>query len=302
MSPEGFSDLVRRVLEEDPAASQHLPRKMDKIWENFVWGVFLDQNRLEAEANYVYDVVDDARLFEPSTVKRLGIKWGERVHEVCQKELRNVAGRKRGILQAVTLPSSVEKATRCILECVSYFETLSPELIRERTKTLEGTNDLVAEIAYPQSEAHIFNIGLTKTILWLQSFGLGNHLCPPSRQAMNFVEEDLGVRLGREFEDDMGVWAYYFAPFLSQITKVKEEVEKSLKITITERDIGKAIWYYKSCQTLVASLRQGLKSRLTPKVLLEFLDTRRWTLPDLAERLTDIDEIDSLREDLKRFI
>jgi len=216
--------------------------------------------------------------------------------------MRSVVGRKRGILQAVTYDLSVEKATRCLLESVRYFETVTPKVIRERTQTREATNDLMTEIAYPQSKDHVFNIGLTKTILWLQSFGLGNHLCPPSRQSMKFVEEDRGVRLGREFEDDMGVWGYYFAPFLGEITKVAKEVEKALNMPVTERDIGKAIWYYKSCQTLVASLRLGLKSRLTPKVVLDFLDLRKWTLDDLAERLTNIDEIDELCEDLKRFV
>jgi len=83
MLPKGFKDLVKRVLEEDPATSRRLPRAMDTIWRNFVWGVFLDQNRLEAEANYVYDLIDDAGLFEPSTIKRLGIKWGEKMCKIC---------------------------------------------------------------------------------------------------------------------------------------------------------------------------------------------------------------------------
>lgn len=46
MLPKGFKDLVKRVIEEDPATRRKLPRKMDTIWKNFVWGVFLDQNRL----------------------------------------------------------------------------------------------------------------------------------------------------------------------------------------------------------------------------------------------------------------
>ena len=302
MLPEGFEDLVRRVIEEDPATSRYLPRSKHEIWKNFVWGVFLDQNRLEAESNYVYDVVDSAGLFEPSKVRKLGIRWGDKMCKVCRREMRNVDGRKRGILQAVVHESSVEKATRCILESVRYFENITPSVIRKRTLTQEGTNELMTEIAYPRSEDHIFNIGLTKTILWLQSFGLGNHLCPPSRQAMKFVEEDLGIRLGREFEDEMGVWGYYFAPFLSEITKVAKKVEKTLNIPVTARDVGKAIWYYKSCQSLVATLRQGLKKLLTPRVLLDFIDSRKWSLSDLAKRLTDIDEIDVLREDLRTFV
>lgn len=40
--------------------------------------------------------------------------------------------------------------------------------------------------------------------------------------------------------------------------------------------------------------------------MLEFLDSRKWNLNDLAERLTNIDEIDELRaqvySDLKRVV
>lgn len=301
MLPEGFEDLVKRVLKEDASASRSLPRSKTDIWKDFIWGVFLDQNRLEAEANYIYDTVDSAGLFEPETVKKLGRKWGDKLCEVCEKEMRHVSGRKRGILQAVTTDESVERATRCILEANAYFDNVTPSTIRNRTLNQKETNELMTEIAYPGSSKHIFNTGLTKTILWLQSFGLGNHLCPPSRQAMNFVEEDLGYRLGRNFEDEMGVWSYYF-PFLGRIKEVARIVEKSLKTPVTERDVGKAIWYYKSCQSLVATFRQGLKRLLTPKVLLEFVDSRKWTLRDLAARITDIDEIDSLREDLRRFV
>jgi len=301
MLPEGFEHLVRRVIKEDPATIRCLPRSKSEIWKNFVWGVFLSENRSEAEANYGYDVVDSAGLFEPSTIRKLGIKWGDKMIEVCQSEMRNVHGRKRGILQAVTHESSVEEATRCILESLRYFENITRSVIRDRTLTREATNEFMTEIAYPRSSKHIFNIGLTKTILWLQSFGLGNHLCPPSRQSISFAEQDLGMRLARELDDEMGVWGYYFT-FLSKITEVTREIEKSLKTSVTERDVCKAIWYYKSCQSLVATLRRGLKKRLTPKVLLEFLDTRKWILQELAKRVTDIEEIDVLREDLRRFL
>lgn len=62
--------------------------------------------------------------------------------------MKSVVGRKRGILQSVTHDLSVEKATKCILESVRYFETVTPKMIRERTQTREATNALMTEIAY----------------------------------------------------------------------------------------------------------------------------------------------------------
>lgn len=54
---------------------------------------------------------------------------------------------------------------------------------------------------------------------------------------MKFVEEDRGVRLGRDFEDDMGVWGYYFTPFLSEITKIAKEVEKALNLPVDRKSV-----------------------------------------------------------------
>lgn len=113
-----------------------MPSSKREIWDNFVWGVFLDQNRLEAEANYVYDVIDSAGLFEPATVKKLGVNWGDEMCKECEREMRSVNGRKRGILQAVTNEASVEKATRCLLESVGCPSPFLSARVRKECDSL----------------------------------------------------------------------------------------------------------------------------------------------------------------------
>jgi hypothetical protein len=303
MIPEGFENLVKKVLAEDPASERELPDSFNEIWNNFAWAVFLDANRSDAEVNYLYDVFNRVGLLNLRTIRRLGLEWTERIRETCQREIKGVTGRKEGLLKAMTHEALLEKATRCILESAEYFSQVSPEIIRERTGSQGETDELVTEIAYPNSPSHIYNIGLTKTILWLQSFGLALHAVPPSRQVLSFAEEDLEVDfMPRRYEDDeLGLWSYYF-PLLKKMDEISVELGRSLKMPVTPRDVGKAIWYYKSCQSLVAQFRTGLKWKLTPKVLLRFLAIRGWTLGDLADRIGNIDEIDELANDLRTFI
>jgi len=300
--PDGFTCLVEKVLDEDPASSRSLPAAVEEIWRDFAWYAFLDQNRQEAEVNYLYEIVDSAGLLEPATIRRLGMSWGDELTEVCERAIPTTEGRRRGILQAAMNADSVDRARRCVFESVRYFENLSPAAIEERASTPAGTTDLMTEIAYPNSCEHIYNIGITKAVLWLQGYGFANHLCPPSRQALNFVQEDLGIALRPGFGEELGIWSQYFAPFLREIARVSRMVENELGRPVTVRDVGKAIWYYKSCQSLVAMLRKGLKNQLTPRIVCEFADENRWSLHDLAERITDIDEIDNLREQLCNYL
>lgn len=99
-------------------------------------------------------------------------------------------------------------------------------------------------------------------------------------------------------DDELGIWSWYF-PLSKKIDEVSEELSSKLAIQVTPRDVGKAIWYYKSCQSLVSQFRSGLKWRFTPQTLLKFLSYRRWTLGDLADRIGDIDEIDLLASELR---
>jgi len=285
MIPEGFEDLVRKVIEEDPASERELPDNLNEIWDNFAWSIFLDANRSDAEVNYLYNVFSRYGLLSLGTIRRLGLEWRERIRETCKHEIRRVTGRKEGLLKAMTHEASLEKATRCMLESAEYFSQVSPQMTRERTSSRGETDELVTEIAYPNSPSHIYNIGLTKTILWLQSFGLALHAVPPSRQVLSFAEEDLEVDFmpQRYEEDELGLWSYYF-PLLKKMDEISVELRRSLKMPVTPRDVGKAIWYYKSCQSLVAQFRTGLKWKLTPKVLLKFLSFKGWTLEDLLIR------------------
>lgn len=74
------------------------------------------------------------------------------------------------------------------------------------------------------------------------------------------------------------------------------------EIGVTARDINSAIWFYKTPQSLIARFRTGLKWRFTPKTLLAFLEYKKWSLPDISNRLVDIDEIDNLALEIKVFM
>lgn len=304
--PPGFEELVGLVLEEDPASGRKLPRNSTRIWDVFTYDALFDANRSDAEVGYLHKVLGKHGLLELGSVLKQKTKWADEARKVAQKELTKLpSGRKRRLLSTFA-DSQAEDANRCLLEAANYFTTMkvSASFLRERTRNYGETSSFIVEIAYPNSIHHIFNIGLTKTILWLQSFGLALDFCPPSRQVIGFVDEDLGVKMKRslyvEDKELAEIWTDYFN-CIAKIRAVAQDLRDRLHKPIATRDVGMAVWYYKSCQSLIARFRAGLKRKFTPAVLMSFLNRNKWNLGELAERLCDIDEIDNLASALREF-
>ncbi len=71
---------------------------------------------------------------------------------------------------------------------------------------------------------------------------------------------------------------------------------------VTARDINSAIWFYKTPQSLLTRFKRGLKGRFTPRTLLNYLDYKKWVLPEMSWRMVDIDQIDELALDITTFM
>ena len=304
--PVGLERLVRLVVEEHPASDLAIPRTQAGIWEPFTYCAFIGANRLEAEASYLHQMMDSHGLLRMDEVLKHRIQWANRVRVVARKQMRKLKpGRKLGLLSAFA-NSQVDDLNRCLLEAANYFRSMkvSRSFIRERTRSREDTEAFVCEIYHPNSDHHIFNVGLTRTILWLQSFGLALDLCPPSRQVVKFVNEDLGADIRPSFYDedqDMREVRANDWLCMAKVRRVAEQLTGEFQEPITTRDVGLAVWYYKSCQSLLARFRTGLRRKFTPATLTGFLDSKRWNLNRLSDLLCDIDEIDELTIELKDF-
>lgn len=292
--PKGFDELVNLILKDDPILKGSVPKKTGEIWDDFVYCVFIDENRSDADVRYLYDLLDAWQLLDMAVVLKLRGKWKEKAEKVCSSEMCKVSGRKHGVLSGFLISQNLWDTTQCLVDLADYFvkKNICRDVLLKRTVAVPGLNDLIAEIAYPNSPEHIRNIGLTKTILWLHALGLASEHCPPSRQSRAFLYEDVE---GLSGPIPYVEWDNYW-PWLKKV----ENVAKHLSVTV--RDISKAAWYYKSSQSLLAQFRAGLKWKFTPGILVKYVDENYKNLLKYADALTDIDEVDNLRGDLRAFV
>lgn len=295
MRVSGFLDLIKKVLIENPASNRAIPNDIYQVWDSFSYWTLLSENRSEADTYYLYDLFEAHELMDRDQILDLGYNWIEKIYEIGNAELgRMISKRKKGVLSTFLRTESLEVTFRCVHEGANYFQYHLSDIraFRRRVINENETNELIAEIAYPNSPNHVYNIGLVKTILWLQGFGLALNHCSPSRQARAFLFEDVDRQRGRI--PTVG-WDEYW-PWLKRIK------DKAADIGVTARDINSAIWFYKTPQSLIARFQAGLKWRFTPKTILAFLEYKQWSLPDISQRMVDIDEIDDLASEIRGFM
>jgi len=46
----------------------------------------------------------------------------------------------------------------------------------------------------------------------------------------------------------------------------------------------------------------GYRNRLTPLLLIDFLDIQKWDIPQLNQRIVDVEQLEGLTADLKSFL
>ena len=90
-----------------------------------------------------------------------------------------------------------------------------------------------------------------------------------------------------------------FAPLCKSMREVADIVSKRLNKPITARQTQLAAWYLESCRGLPGMVR---RRRLTPRLLLNFVESRGWDIDDLDERLGDIEKLEELGEELRNFV
>jgi hypothetical protein len=81
--------------------------------------------------------------------------------------------------------------------------------------------------------------------------------------------------------------------------EVAGEVSRHLSQTITAKQAQAAVWYLQSCRGL---LPRNYSGRLSPRTLTDFLESMRWDINDLANRLADVEQLEALIEDFERFL
>jgi len=299
------------VKTEDPFSTRAAPTRTADIWDSFTYFVFLDHNRTDAEASYLYDLLKHEGLLEMAKVQHLAGKWSGQVGLVASSKLKGLQpGRKTSVLR--DLMTTIADSEQCILEGHRYFRKhgVTGSWITSRTRTKPDVDKLLWEWGwndYQKNPDHIWRFGLTKGILLLNSIGLALNYCPPSRQVHRFMEEDMGRRpisqpSSGPSSQTSSIWSWStdFAAIRGVQTVASTISPQTQRATTA--DVGHSIWYWKSAQGLLAFTRGGLRKKLTPKRFLDFLLARSYNLPDFSEALHDIDVVDQLATDLRSYV
>lgn len=143
----------------------------------------------------------------------------------------------------------------------------------------------------------IHNVRYIKGVLWLYGCGIAKDLVPPNAHITRFLHECgyQGFGWSKEPADDWQI----FTPACNCMKDVAKKVGAELKWPITPKQAQAAVWYLQTCRGLLPTNR---KNQFTPSLLLDFLKAQNSSIPQLSDRLEDVEELGNLAEDLKGFL
>jgi len=201
MLPDGLIDLIKKVMNEDPLKrNQSLLNKSD-LWRDFTWGIFLDENRINAEVSYIKNTLWNAGLLDKNWIlNHTQQEWENKAKKFISNNIKSLSGRKQGTLNG--LLSDLSTPAQSLKESAHFFKdkNVSPKFLKSKTVDRTAIDNFLNQMTYQPASSYItgrtnpdkiFNIGLVKAILWLQTYGLTKDYCPPSRQIKDFVDYDI---------------------------------------------------------------------------------------------------------------
>ena len=297
MLPEGFYDLVALVVENWDW--DVLPEEDREVWDALLYPVFLGRTVRSAQASYVKEVLDSYLRMEAVEAVRTDAHWSERVVQAINSELGSISGSpgeglKSAILNTVAEDVQNLNLSRTLDTALSFFGKygISVAEIRNVRNNDNRTKELV-----DYATREIYNVSYIKAVLWLYDCGIAYNLVPPNSHVKRFLAECgyPGFGWSRDQPEDWQI----FALACAKMSEVARQVAAELERPITPKQAQAAVWYLQTCRGL---LQRKYARRLSPQSLMTFLHNQRWDIDELARRVTDVEELENLTEDLKRFL
>jgi hypothetical protein len=297
MFPEGFPHLVAVTLESWDW--DRLPSKDEDIWNALLYPVFLGRTIRSAQASYMKQVLDPLLKKSAAKAVKTDPKWSKTVLKRIDSELAGIVhtpgeGYKKAILNSVVKEAENLNLGRTIGDALSFFENhgVGVELIKKLQKDKHETSELT-----DYATREIYNVGYTKAVIWMYDCGIAHDLVPPNSHIKRFLTECgySGFGWSRDEPED---WQIY-ALACQKMGEVAQEVSKYLRCSVTAKQAQADVWYLQSCRGLLPS---SYSRMLSPKVLTNFLESRKWDITKLANRLSDIEKLEILMEELKAFL
>lgn len=296
MLPEGFSNLVGLTIED--WNWDELPRTDSDIWDALLYPIFLGATVRSAQANYVKGVLSDLLEFEAAHAVPNDPIWSGRVLGIIEAELENIEGTvgeglKRAILRVAAREVESLDLSRTIGTALEFFDIagINVQTITNLQDDYAGTLDLVDLAA-----RFIHKVRYVKGVLWLYACGIAEDLVPPNAHVTRFLHECgyPGFGWSREPAGDWQV----FTPACNCMRDVARQVGTELNQTITPKQAQAAVWYLQTCRGLLPA---SYRRQLNPLELIDFLNSQRWSIQQLGNKLDDVEQLESLASNLKAF-
>jgi hypothetical protein len=225
--------------------------------------------------------------------------WSKKVLKAIDAELASIGGTpgegfKRAILRIVARDVESLDLSRTIGTALKFLKghNVDVQKIRNLENDVTGTAELVHLAAHD-----IHKVRYIKGVLWFYGCGIAKELVPPNAHVRRFLD-DCGYSSfawSKKMPDDVQI--FFLA--CNCMRDVAKQVEAELKCPITPKQAQAAVWYLQTCRGL---LPWGYKNRLTPLLLIDFLDIQKWKIPQLNQRIVNVEQLEGLTADLKSFL
>jgi hypothetical protein len=295
MLPDGFSDLVDLVIQDWDW--DNLPKTNSDIWDALLYPIFLGRSVRSAQAAYAKDIM--SHMIDYASAKKIPTDpvWSKKASALIDMELGAIRGTpgeglKKAILEYVRQEVVSLSLSRTIGGALEFFEKngICVKKIASLKDDEKNTNELVAGID------KVFNVGIIKGVLWLYSCGIAKDLVPPNNHTITFLD-DCGYPGFSWSRNPPADWIRY-APACKAMKDVAQKVSAELEKQVTPKQTQFAAWYLQTSKGLLT----GHKSWLTPKLLIEYLDSRRLTIEKFNKILDNVEELEKTGMDLKSFL
>ena len=194
---------------------------------------------------------------------------------------------------------------RCLSDSKRYFssQSVSRSWLIRRSRTDAEINDLVTEIAYPSSQTHIHNYGLTKTILWLYGYDLATHLSPTSYQVVKFLADHTGREPHDLDEKDPAMWwGGYFTRYIAPLGNIATALTTELGTPVKVRDVQYTSWLLYSTKSLLKQFPSSESRKLSAATLGQFISENGLNVDQTGDRITDIELMDPYSSEVYAFL
>jgi len=298
MLPKGFSDLVAITIENWDW--DVLPEEDVEVWNALLYPVFLGRTVRSAQANYVKEVLDPYLTTGEVQAVRTDAYWSKKVMRTINSELGSIAGTpgeglKKAILNTVAQDVQNLDLSRTLDTALSFFERFDVNVAKIRN-IRNDDNETKELVDYATRE--IYNVSYIKAVLWLYDCGIAYNLVPPNSHVKRFLAECGYPGFGWSRDGEPEDWQI-FALACNKMSEVAMQVATELNQHISAKQAQAAVWYLQTCRGL---LPRKYARQLSPRNLINFLQNQRWDIGQLAVRLSDVEKLEGLTEDLKNFL